>query len=245
MGAKQPLRAREKRVCRYPPPPPLDSHPRKYPYHPMLFPPKPPTPPEEQRATERAYHREVLHDLVRLGINTAKALERRAVDSSIDGTNTVIEASIAFERVARAIRRTILLAEKLAEPPAEDPPNTPKPHPTHKSPDSIRNETTQDNDTPEPPENHPDTDQEDRAESRAESVDDPREDPAHDAPTNRPIPEQIEAIRRDLTQDIPLIDQTQTELTIQERYPNNDWAGPPTKPQNSQTKKPQTRKPQA
>jgi len=83
----------------------------------MLFPPQPPEPPEQQRERERACHREALHDLVILGINTAKALERRAIASANEGTNAVIDAAIAFERIARAIRRTIALARHIATNP--------------------------------------------------------------------------------------------------------------------------------
>ena len=227
----------------------------------MLFPPQPSEPPEQRQQRERACHREALHDLVILGINTAKALERRAIASANEGTNTVIEAAVAFERIARAIRRTILLAEKLAEPIAQSvacnalgfvlphPEQNQKPQPG--SPRSPRAETIPDYDTAEPsnPTDRPESLEDDPKEDTRE---DAREDPSDDAPTDRPIPEQIAGIRRDLTTHTPAfakVGRPQSEpippyFSLPDKHPQHDWVGPIAKKRRAPRPK-RTRKPKA
>ena len=161
----------------------------------MLFPPQPSEPPEQRQQRERACHREALHDLVILGINTAKALERRAIASANEGTNAVIDAAIAFERIARAIRRTILLAEKLSDPtpPTAAPPKPDQPtNPPQDRPESYCPESYC------PGSHRLETDPPNR-QDRPESVkDEDQEDEPDEAQDHLPIPEQMAAIHQEI-----------------------------------------------
>lgn len=84
--------------------------------------------PARQRAEDAQYYREVLHKLIALGSDLAAAVVRQA--TAEPGPTMIEDAagqrasqrapcpdpSIAFDRIARAVRRTIALARKLSEP---------------------------------------------------------------------------------------------------------------------------------
>jgi len=69
-----------------------------------------------------AYYRAVLHDLIDRGADLARRLHERAAgpagaDADVDAAGSP-DPTIAFDRVARAIRRTIALARHIAANPA-------------------------------------------------------------------------------------------------------------------------------
>lgn len=75
-----------------------------------------------QRAAERVRHRQVLNELVELGADVARMVHRQIKvthDYEVDTGTSVWPApdrTVAFERVVRCVRRTILLIERLDEP---------------------------------------------------------------------------------------------------------------------------------
>jgi len=87
-----------------------------------------PTPPETtQTDTDKAYYRRVLHDLIDMGSDLARQVHQQATRAAEARTaalppNTTPDPAsdhtLAFDRMARAIRRTIALARHIAEPPA-------------------------------------------------------------------------------------------------------------------------------
>jgi len=69
--------------------------------------------PAAEPAQRTQYYRELLHDLLDLGVQLA-----RAVQTEVDEQReTATAAAPAFDRIARAVRRTILLAQRLDDPP--------------------------------------------------------------------------------------------------------------------------------
>ncbi len=85
-----------------------------------------PTEPEtlaEQRAQDAQYYRRVLHRLIDIGSAMAETIhsqaQSQAANAAPDAPPSLVPSHAtreAFERVARTIRRCILLAEKVAEP---------------------------------------------------------------------------------------------------------------------------------
>ncbi len=69
--------------------------------------------PASQRDEDAQHYRQVLHQLVEIGTRLARAIDRQAAPEPAPAP----ELSIAFDRVARTIRRTIALARKLSAPP--------------------------------------------------------------------------------------------------------------------------------
>ena len=63
---------------------------------------------------DAAYYRGILHELIDLGTALARAIVERA--TAVEPVANPAEASEAFERVARAVRRSVRLAEYLASP---------------------------------------------------------------------------------------------------------------------------------
>ncbi len=82
----------------------------------------PQTPPQDQQAEDAQYYRRVLHKIIDLASNIAQSLHDDATQKrpayapppTPEETQTL---SLAFDRIARCIRRTILLARNVAEPP--------------------------------------------------------------------------------------------------------------------------------
>jgi hypothetical protein len=90
--------------------------------------------PASQRDEDAQYYRQVLHELVEIGTRLARAIDRQAAPESNAAPAAAPEQAaqpapapeaapvaapdltIAFDRVARTIRRTIALARKLSEP---------------------------------------------------------------------------------------------------------------------------------
>ena len=75
-----------------------------------------------QRDEDAQYYREILHELVEMATNLARAVHRQATTqpapepASHPAPAPQPDPSIAFDRIARTIRRTIALARKLTEP---------------------------------------------------------------------------------------------------------------------------------
>ena len=132
--------------------------------------------PHEVRKDDRAFYRAILHEMIQAGIDQIRTIQFRASTSAIEGRQYPADTAIGFERVTRAVRRTIMLAEKLAETPLHTEPKPAKP--TRPNP----------TDSPEPPESD--------AEPNAEPDD--RDRDRDDAQSRLPIPQQIAAIRDDL-----------------------------------------------
>ncbi len=75
-----------------------------------------------QRDEDTQYYRQVLHELIEIGTDLARALHRQAAPESNNQPNSASSAepasdpTIAFDRIARTLRRTIALARKLTDP---------------------------------------------------------------------------------------------------------------------------------
>ena len=90
----------------------------------MNTPPPCTRPPDEAapRAAERARHRAILNELIELGADAARMVHRQIKvthDYEVETGTTVWPApdrTASFERMARSVRRTILLIERLDEP---------------------------------------------------------------------------------------------------------------------------------
>ncbi len=81
-----------------------------------------PTDHASQRDEDAQYYRQVLHELIEIGTDLARALHRQAAPETNSQPNATPAAAptpdptIAFDRIARTLRRTIALARKLSEP---------------------------------------------------------------------------------------------------------------------------------
>ena len=65
------------------------------------------------------YYRQILHDLIDRGADLARRLHESATAAAPTPENHPdADPTIAFDRIARAIRRTIALARHIAQPPA-------------------------------------------------------------------------------------------------------------------------------
>ncbi len=92
--------------------------------------PQPQPAPNTQQADDTQHHRQVLRDLIDMGTDLARAVHRRATRES--GPNAPAPANdpapdptLAFDRIARCVRRCIALARKLAESPSPSPAHGP------------------------------------------------------------------------------------------------------------------------
>ena len=78
----------------------------------------PPTPPDDaadQLAADAQYYRRVLHELIDMGADLARRVHSQAkAVAPVAGPEQ--DATVAFDRIARAVRRTIALARTLDEP---------------------------------------------------------------------------------------------------------------------------------
>ena len=71
-----------------------------------------------------AYYRGVLHELIDMGMDLARRVHARGVGAAEVGSDAAVEpapgaareVSVAFERIARTVRRTVGLARRLDEP---------------------------------------------------------------------------------------------------------------------------------
>ena len=79
-----------------------------------------PTHAAAQQAEDAQYYRHVLHELIDMGASLARGIHQQAAaDPHPDPSNGALSAedpALAFDRIARCVRRTILLARSLAEP---------------------------------------------------------------------------------------------------------------------------------
>ncbi len=90
-----------------------------------------------QQAADAHHYRHVLHELIDMGTGLARLLHQQATTQAAQRTtptapppapdaptpNTLISIAAAFDRIARAVRRSIILARSLADPapPVRDP----------------------------------------------------------------------------------------------------------------------------
>ena len=78
-----------------------------------------------QRDEDTQFYREVLHELVEMATDIARAVHRQAVAQPAAAPKpeqaSQPDPTIAFDRIARTIRRTIALARKLDEPASPGP----------------------------------------------------------------------------------------------------------------------------
>ncbi len=78
-----------------------------------------PADPADQQAEDAQYYRRVLHELIDMGADLARTVHRQATSQAgaeDPDAAAVHETAVAFDRISRAVRRTIALARKLAEP---------------------------------------------------------------------------------------------------------------------------------
>ncbi len=79
-----------------------------------------PNQPDRQQAESTGFYLQVLHELINMGTDLARAVHQQATaEPAADATPTTTAApdpTIAFDRIARTIRRTIVLARHVAEP---------------------------------------------------------------------------------------------------------------------------------
>ena len=66
------------------------------------------------RAVDARYYRGVLHELIDMGADIARMVHREAGAKQAD--LDVGEVTVAFDRIARAVRRTVILARRLDDP---------------------------------------------------------------------------------------------------------------------------------
>ena len=76
------------------------------------------TGPDDQTDVDNEFFTAALKEMVSLGIDITRIIHQQVVAQSIDSPhNPIPEAtSLAFERVSRAVRRSIMLAKKLRDP---------------------------------------------------------------------------------------------------------------------------------
>jgi hypothetical protein len=79
-----------------------------------------PNQPDRQQAESTGFYLQVLHELINMGTDLARAVHQQATADAGEDTTVAAEAAldptIAFDRIARTIRRTIVLARHVAEP---------------------------------------------------------------------------------------------------------------------------------
>ena len=86
--------------------------------------PTPPHPEPADRASQRdedaQYYRGILHELVEMATDIARAVHRQATPEQstqpAPAQAPAPDPTVAFDRIARTLRRTIALARKLSEP---------------------------------------------------------------------------------------------------------------------------------
>lgn len=71
----------------------------------------------DQQDADNDFYAAALKEMVGLGIDVARIIHQQIVAQAIDSPHTPVgeSASLAFERVSRAIRRTIMLARRLQQ----------------------------------------------------------------------------------------------------------------------------------
>ncbi len=70
----------------------------------------------DQQAEDAQYYRRVLHELIDMGVDLARDVHRQATAQAENPASTAVHAAVAFDRISRAVRRTVALARKVAEP---------------------------------------------------------------------------------------------------------------------------------
>ncbi len=77
----------------------------------------------DQQAEDAQYYRRVLHELIDMGVDLARGVHQQATVQAGGedlgdgpGAPTVQDTAAAFDRISRAVRRTVALARKIAEP---------------------------------------------------------------------------------------------------------------------------------
>ena len=86
-------------------------------------PTEPTDPPPDRAAADTAYYRHVLHQLIDMGLDLAQQLHQQATTPTPDAPpdhSHAPDPTVAFDRIARAVRRTVALARSLAVPPSAD-----------------------------------------------------------------------------------------------------------------------------
>ena len=77
--------------------------------------------PADHTQADALYYRDVLHQLIDMGLDLARQLHQQATTQApAPDATPAPDPAFAFDRIARAIRRTVALARSLAEPPAAE-----------------------------------------------------------------------------------------------------------------------------
>ncbi len=155
-----------------------------------------PTQPDPgQQAEDAQLYRCVLHELIHIGTDLARLTHQKAVAHAQAALQNATPSTphedhaAAFDRIARAIRRSIALARTLTDPPPPAPAPRAARTPTPQRPEDAPIPSA----TPEPDTDAPTTNHRDRPDA-------PDQD---DDVTNRPIAEVIAEICRDLAVPVP------------------------------------------
>ena len=69
----------------------------------------------DRRDVDASYYRGILHEMIDMGADLARRVHRQVTSQGDDAVPDA-EAVVAFERVSRIVRRSILLAQRLDEP---------------------------------------------------------------------------------------------------------------------------------
>jgi hypothetical protein len=75
--------------------------------------------PANQPVEDAQYYRWALHELIDIGVGLARLVHQQATAAAAEPAvtaDTAPDIAAAFDRISRAVRRTILLARKVAEP---------------------------------------------------------------------------------------------------------------------------------
>jgi hypothetical protein len=70
-------------------------------------------------AQDALYYRDILHRILAVGADMMEMVQTEAkarIKDAVPGATPAADAAIAYDRIARSMRRTILLARKVAEP---------------------------------------------------------------------------------------------------------------------------------
>ena len=81
-----------------------------------LFVPLPEPAAPDSGPDDAAYYRDVLHELIGMGLDIARAVHAQAQTEATADTAALAPLAGAFDRVSRAVRRTIALARRLDDP---------------------------------------------------------------------------------------------------------------------------------
>ena len=111
--------------------------------------------PGELRAYDREQCRAMLFTMMRLGVDILQRIDMRNNDRALDDRDPIQDTAAAYERVSRAVRRSMMLCDKFHEPEPDTAPPAIEARPTPAATEPAAPKPN----APEPPQSpdHPDT----------------------------------------------------------------------------------------